>query len=354
MKKETFKYVLLAIILVSAFLGWLSVYRAITVAGASPWLVPIIWFSFFIISLCLATVVLREFMLVEIAAAVAFLFSLVFARNLWHFAITILCILFLLSAMHRIRKDLDLNIKISLWKSLFTGKSRMVFATILLISSQYFFIIRNDNGPLVIPKLDLAPATQKLVGPVLGIMNPDFKQIQQDDITVDQFIIKTQQNSDSEQSLGMDISSDEFIDSQIPQGLPQAQKDEMKNVAKQKISDAQAQISQKNNELVLSEGRKQLSQLIGRDVQGNEKIADVFSGLVDKKINDYFQPQIQGDQKSSAYPFILTFILFLTILSLGVLLSNLWFAVVIGLFNLCVRLGIVEIKKVMVERETIA
>lgn len=252
--------------------------------------------------------------------------------------------------MRDIRKNLDLNIKIDLWKSLYTGKFKIVLALALVISSQYFFAINNAREQRVVPKLDLSLITSKLIQPVLVMINPNLKSIQKEGLTVDQFIVQSQQKNADANSL----FTDEMIDQQIPENLPSEQRVALKQEALRQISDSQTQLSQKNSELILLEGRKQLSQMVGRDINGDEKISDVFAGLVDKKINDFFQPKISGDSQSSFYSYIIATILFLTIWPLGSILSLLWFAIVIFVFKILVRFGLIEIKTVTVQREMIA
>lgn len=348
MKREKMKYVLITVTLLVAFFSWFSVYRAITVAESSTWLVPMLGFSFFAVSLFLSAVLIREAMVLEFLIVASFAFSIFFAFNLWHIVIVGLCILLAISAVMRIRKDLDLNVKVSLWKSFNMGKTKWIFALAFVISSQYFFIVKNIEGQKNIPELDLSAFSQKLVVPILGIMNPNFKEIQKDDLTVDQFILKSQENAKS------DLLGDEFIDSQIPQDLPSDQRDILKKEALKNISDMQRQVSEKNNEFVLREGRRQLSEMVGRQIDGSEKIVDVFSGLINKKMNDYFNSQMAEGDQSSVFPLILAIVLFLTIVPVGSLLGNLWFGIAIFIFNTLVRSGIVEIRKVQVEREMIA
>ena len=93
--------------------------------------------------------------------------------------------------------------------------------------------------------------------------------------------------------------------------------------------------------------------MVGQNITGNEKIADVFAGLIDKKINDFFQPKITGDLHSSLYSYIVAVILFLTIWPLGTIMAFLWFLIVILVFKIFVYTGLVEIKTVTVQREMI-
>jgi hypothetical protein len=351
-KKNILKYSLIGFVLLSGFLSWFSVFSTSKISGTSAWSLSIVFFSLFIIAMCLATILINQEIVVEIVVAITFLSSLIFTFFLWYFVILLFAVLLVLAGLREIRKDLDLNIKVDLWKSLYVGKFKIVLALALLISSQYFFMTNSPNGQKTIPKLDFSSVTSKLIQPILVMINPNFKSVQKEGLTVDQFIIQSQQKKDDAST--NPIFSEEMIDQQIPSNLPSEQRTELKKEALKQISDSQTQLSQKNNELVIQEGRKQLSQMIGHAVNGNEKIADVFAGLIDKKINDFFQPKIEGDSRSSLYSYIVATILFLTIWPLGSIMALLWFAIVILVFKTLVYCGLVEIKTVTVQREMIA
>ena len=350
-KKNILKYSLFGFILIFGFFSWFSVYRAMKIPEASIWLMPIIWFSLYVIAMCLAIVLVRQEIAVELAITFSFLLSLIFTFSIWYFAIFIFCVFLMLSAVRNIRKDLDLNIKISLWKSLLVGKFKIIIVLALLISSQYFFFVSKTDGQKTVPKFNISVMSSKMIEPILGIINPDFKKIKQDGITVDKFILENQNNSD----INFLSNNEETIDQQIPADLPSKQREALKQQALQQINDSKAQLLQKNNELIQQQGRKQLSEMVGRDLKGDEKIADVFAGFIDKKINDYFQPQVDNNNKSSSLlSYIVAAVLFLTIWPIGSVLGVLWFAIVIIIFKILLYFGLVEITTVTVEREMIA
>lgn len=352
MKQKILKYSLFGAVLLAGFLAWFLVDRTPGFSGASAWLLPILCFSVYAICLSLMAILVKQEIVFEFVIIISLFFSFIFAFSKWHFIVLAFCILLMLAALRDMRKDLDLNIKIDLWKSLFAGRFKMILALALVISSQYFFMLNNTNGEKVIPKLDTASFTKKLVEPILGIINPNFKTIQEEGLTVDQFIVKSQQENGNVTLPGIDFDSE--IDRQIPADLPVEQKDALKQQALKEISNSQANLSQKNQELVLQQGRSQLSQMVGHAVSGNEKISDVFAGLIDKKINDYFQPRVAGDAQSALFSYIIAMVLFLTIWPLGTVLSVFWFGLVIVIFKIIVHFGLVEIKTVTVQREMIA
>jgi len=348
-KKNILKYSLIGLVIFFGFLSWFSVYRAMKIPEASVWLMPIVWFSLYIISMCLAIVLVRQEITVELVITFSFLLSLAFTFSIWYFVILIFCAFLMLSAVRNIRKDLNLNIKISLWKSLFVGKFKIIIVLALLISSQYFFFINKANGQKTVPEFDISSVSSKLIEPILGIINPDFKKIEQDGLTVDQFILENQKNNENNSLFNIG----DIVDQQIPENLPSEQKEALKQQALQQINDSRAQLSEKNNELVLEEGHAQLSQLTGKNVSGNEKISDVLAGLIDKKINDFFQPQIGNESPSALLSYIVAAVLFLTIWPIGSVLGIVWFAVIIVIFKILLYFGLVEIKTVTVEREMI-
>ena len=352
MKKNILKYSLFGCILLFGFFSWFSVYNIPKLSGLDAWILSIIFFSLYVISMCLAAILVRQEVAMEIVIFVSFFLSLIFAFSLWHFIVIMLSILLMLAALRNIRKDLDLNIKVDLWKSLYTGKFKMILALVLIISSQYFFMINGTNGQKFVPKLDFSSVTSRLIQPILVMLNPNFKSVQKDGLTVDQFIIQSQQKN-TDDAVSNQSLMEEMVDQQIPKNLPAEQQTTLKQQALQQIADSKNQLSQKNNELVLQEGREQLSQMVGHNMDGDEKIADVFAGLIDKKLNDFFQPRISGDSQSSSYSYILTAILFLTIWPLALIMSLFWFTIVLVAFKLFICLGLVEITTVTVQREMI-
>ncbi len=71
-------------------------------------------------------------------------------------------------------------------------------------------------------------------------------------------------------------------------------------------------------ELYLRSGREQFSALVGRPVSGDEKITDIFSLAIQRKMITYLSGgETTRHSSSEAVPFILSVLLFLTLLPLG-------------------------------------
>ena len=104
---------------------------------------------------------------------------------------------------------------------------------------------------------------------------------------------------------------------------------------------------------LMENGRKKLSDLLEREMKGDEKTSFVFSEIINKKINENFQSNISKEKGNSTWPIVLTFILFLTIWPLGSLLAD---GLAFGtgfIFWLTLKFKLVKIVKVMVEAQRI-
>ena len=233
MKKNILKYSLFGFVLLSGFFSWFSIYRAMKIPEASIWLVPMVWFSLYIISIYLITILIHQEIAVEFVIILSFLMSLIFTFSIVYFIILFFCVFIVFSAVRAIKKDLVLNTKVKLWGTLFVGKLRIVFVLALLISSQYFFFASKVNGQKNVPKFDASPISSKIIEPFLGFINPDFKKIKEDGLTVDQFILENQKNN-ADNSF---FNTEDIVDQQIPENLSIKQKETLKQQALQQIND---------------------------------------------------------------------------------------------------------------------
>ena len=114
-------------------------------------------------------------------------------------------------------------------------------------------------------------------------------------------------------------------------------------------SSARDQVSQKNEELILSIGRKQFSEVVGTSVKGDEKISEIFAGLINNKI-DNFNPS-GGEENSSIFLIVFAVALFLIVYPLGSILSIIWFLVVRIIIMVLIRFKVFNVKIISVDRE---
>ena len=310
MHRKILSIILASLAMLLACLSWWSVGRAIQSANSFTWATAVSCFSLLFIVLSLSMVLIREILSVELlligVAAASFFFVFVF----WQLAFVLLGLVFLFWGMKRVRRDMELNVKIDLWKSLQMGRSLLIIGFAIVITSQYYFTIQKADGPKIVPHFETGSLVGTLSTKIMAFVNPDFKALQQNGITVDEFILQTQQNQTG--------------------NVPGAYTD-----------------------LVLQQGRAQLSQMTGENLNGSEKMSDVFSGFIDKKIDDYFSPSVENPNASKALPFIMSAILFFTIWPIGSFVSIFLILIAWLIFLVFVRLGFVTIRKIPVEMEVL-
>lgn len=329
MKRKILNYFLAFLTLLVSFLAWFSVEQAINVANSSTWGMPMFWFSFFFISLSLGLVLIKRLVLVELIAGAAFLSSWFFvfsAEGRWlHLLMIIISFLFVSWGISRIRRDLKLNIKVDLWKTLRMGSTFFIFSISLIVSSQYYFETKTANIESVWPKFKIGALSDKLTAKIISSVNPDFKDLQSDGITVNQFILENQKNQFK------DIGGLEQITGQAGESVWEI-----------------------TEQLGLAEGRKNLSEMVGMELTGQEKIADVFSGIVNNKINNFVAPNhFSSNENIPLLRLLLAFALFLMVMSLGSMLSIFLLPLVKFIFFLLVKFDLVKILKIQKEVEEI-
>lgn len=353
-KNKILKYSLVSLTLLISILSWYSASQAITVPGSSVWLLPVVLFSFLAIILYLDIILIKELSSVQVLVAFSLLIDYLFVLELGHLPAILIAILFAFWAISKIEKDLRLNVKLDLWKSIRTGSTMLIFALSLIIASQYYFQIKDSDKQNLIPQFNIGSWTGGLTSKILSAINPGFKNLDNEDLTVDEFILQIQKNQGPGSGMPGDLNGQ--INDEIEKSNPNmtfAQKQILKEQSIKNLNSAQNDLSQIQQQLVLREGRNKFSEIAGRNLTGNEKVSDVLSELINTKINQYLGSGLSDTSSSSPLPFILSVVLLLTIFPLGSFLNTFWILLVKLIFFILLKLGIVTVEKVQVEMEVI-
>jgi len=177
MPKKILKFSLFFLSLVVAFFSWLSVSSAINVPNSSVWFLPTIWFALFYIFYSLEFILVSEKFLISLSIILGLFLSLIFAPNLRHALILLLAMVLLFISYRQIRKDLGMNVKLHLPKTLRMGKTAFMLALALVISSQYYFEGK-EAGLLKIPSFDAGVILDnKWAQEFLYKINPDLQKM---------------------------------------------------------------------------------------------------------------------------------------------------------------------------------
>ena len=329
MKTTITKYVIAGLAVISGIVSWMTVDWAINIPNSSHWALPTICFTIFFITIALSVILIKKRYIILLILAASFFASLFFSFSLWHVLMLLLCFLLAGVAAERIAADLRLNIKFNISRSVRTGRSLMILALSIAIASQYYAEIRNNNQIEIIPEFEMGDAINR----ILPMMFPDLKNNLEDDLTVDDFIKEV-----SEQNIGNFIGDSSTID--LPGGSVALSNDQME------------QIVQNSQDRIIEEERKNLSKMAGMTLTGDEKISDVFSEMINQKINTFFAPSLQPGSQP-ILPWLASFILFLTVASLGSLLGSLVGYFIALLFWIMRKIGLVSVSRVQVEMEVI-
>jgi hypothetical protein len=334
MNKKIIQYVLLAVAIVISFFAFWSVERAVFIPEASDWLAPIFWFSCLFILLGLNIALVRDKKIIYPTLFLFLLPSLIFSPNFWQVLIILFGWLLLLAANARIRGDIEYGKKIKLWRSLRFGKAYIYLALALVISGQYYFLVKDAPTQKILPDFKVDAVTNYLAPNILSVVSPDFSASVDGEMTVDQFIIQMQKSQ-------MDQAG--YSQEKLAK-LPESERAKLQKQINEEIG--------KNQDILLDEGRKKFAEISGQPVDGSEKIAAVFSEIIDNKLNDYLKP---GNINTEVLPVapIMTFVLFLTIASLGSLLGIILVLMAAGIFWILVQAKLVLISKVQAEVEII-
>ncbi|MEI7891023.1 MAG: hypothetical protein WCI36_03550 [bacterium] len=350
MKRDIIEIAIGSVTVIFAFCFWLFVKNAIVVSTASTWLGPIVVASFFLVFLCLSILLFRRMIFLEIVLLLSLATSAFFAFNWLQFVVIALGHIFMFIAARKIRNDMELNIKISPVKSLQAGKTYLIFAISIVVCMQYFLIIRGFEGEKKVPYFDAGFVTKKIAIPFLSSVSPQFKALENEKLTVDEFVLQSQSQMAKD---GLTQEEEKMLDEQLPEKMTVAQKEIIKKQARENFSNTQAQITEKNKVLILEAGRRQFSDMVGTKVTGNEKIGDVFTGLINNRVNGYFNPKVGDGQSNSTLPMILAIVLFLIVFPLAVLLCTFLFWITGFVLYVLIKSKVLEVKSVMISKEVL-
>lgn len=352
MKKMYVQSALVFLALASSCLGWFYVDRAINSVSSGDWITPVIWFFLVFVFISLSVAMLNNTWVLMALSLGSFAGSLFFVFNFWHCIFVVLGCLLAFASFLRIKRDMRFNVKIDLWKSIRMGKILLILSFSLVITSQFYFQAKNIDAKNFIPKLKVGDQTSNfIVSNVLPQFIPGFQvpgNTKNQGLTVDEFILQSQKSQTGDGNVISEKLKSEILENNLRNLTPE-QEAEIRN----QIEKDSNQLL--NDEEVLRQTRGQLSDFVGMDLSGEEQIVDVFSAMINQKMADFLSPGAEVNTENTPFlPITLSMILFLTIISLGSLLSSVGMMIAKLLFRLMVVIGIVKIETKKVDMEIIA
>ena len=239
--------------------------------------------------------------------------------------------------LFRIREENASRIRLSVRRSLAWGAPLLVASFSLGFALFYFCTVRPLPIDVVLPRVSFGPKTGGILTRMLSLLNPDFRSADVSNLTVDEFLRAT--NGDAE------LIGGEIAALQQRSGASSGFSNDSYASGMDLIS-----LDQVREDAVLSAGRDRFSHLIGRKLSGNERMADVLSEIVNRRVASF---STEAESYQNLVPSILAIVVFLTVYSTISLLSFLWIFSVRILFSLLRLFRLVRVVSVPAKQEVV-
>ncbi len=310
MKKKITELSLFLITVSLAFGSWFfldhSFFSSLEKASGLAFL----FLSLFFIVLTLDFLILNATFLLRALLAVSLSISLFFTPNFFHLGILILVFLFLFSGQLLSQMEEKKRVTLDFYKIILPAKFIIVFSLALVVASQYFFIAKDKPVEEVIPKINFGQSSYgaRIVETGASMLGLDGV-MENPNLSVDDFILET------------------YVEDR--------------------------QLSFFERQIVLEEGRKNLSQIAGKNLEGNEKISTILPVIVNEKINQLLI-SLAAKNNLPVIPAIMAAALFLVVISSGIIFGRLYLLFSSGIFWLMIKSNLLNIKKISVDKEVLA
>lgn len=318
--REIFGAILVCIVGLLSVGAWYS-FSEIMLAPdiISMWQV-LAWF-FVLASVFVVGTVVWGHTLFRISGAVGlFLPSMMFIFSWYHALISCGAVFFAWWGICIIQNELRDRVRFHFFKVVRSGRLALIFALSLSLSSGYFAFSQHASWEDLLPHFHIHEGASMLTFRAASYLYPDLKKAVDDRASVDDFLLRMSESQENAAAAGEAISTNTMETlKNVLYGFP-----ESKNSALPlSVNDLDKNNAMLARELYLRSGREQIAALVGRNVSGDEKIADVFSLALEHKIAHMFgsDGEVSRSVPSGALPLILTILLFLTLMPFGATLG---------------------------------
>lgn len=352
--REIFGIFLILILGLLALGAWQSFFSAIVIEGVADSWKPTLWFCVLALCFFLGTAIWAAAWSRLTASAAVFLPGIFFFPS-WEYAVVgILASALAFWSTMVIAQDLADHLRFRFARSVRTGTFFFVLGLSLALSSGYYVFLKNTSWEELVPRFRVGEEMTQIIFKVAGVVNPSFAELSQGDATVDEFLLSLEKNKKEadtdtdhpEESQDMPASLDTL---NIPPAVSLFLQERgivlSSDVNREKIE----------REIFLLSGREQIATLVGQPVEGDEKISDVLSLALQRKLIALLKGEKTTEHVASpAVPFFLALLLFFTLLSLISLLSVLCVAGAGLLFSGLLWIGWLKLDTIPAEQQRLA
>ncbi|MFC1645103.1 hypothetical protein ACFL08_03680 [Patescibacteria group bacterium] len=318
MKKNIVEWGLLSLLISLSLVSWWSVDNIIFSSQSISWSFSVIMFSLLIALFYLFLIIEKKKVIIFLGIACAFFSSLIFAPELYHF-LFILISFFLASLAHfMIKREMGLITSVEVWRIVRPAKILIILAITLTIASQHHYSTLNSDVGNNIPEVKLGKTESKLAASLIALFNEDFTVENMESVTVDDFLLgQIKKNSEKNAGVIVDETMLELYYSKA-----------------------------------VSEGRSNFAELAGRDIVGDEKAFDVFSEVVNNKINEFFGKNI-SPEVVAFIPWTIFVFLFIMVFSIASVLMPFIIIFAKLVFYILVKIKVIDLDFEDIKKEII-
>lgn len=318
-KKEITKYFFMFGAITGSIYFWLVISKLVNTTESENWLIPIIIFGvifiFWSLAILLENIRWRFFLFGGILIFV----GAIFTQSIFFIVTAILAIEILYLGTIWVHESMEARIRLNIWMSLRLGRRLFVVAMTLVVVGGFLMPVLLSGEERVLPLINIGEKQAKLISKVISIFDSNLDAKKSAEMTVDEYILEQQTkfNDGSENILG---------DNNIPERFAIIER-----------------------QTILTAGRESISKLVERNINGNEKIMNIFVEIINNKINNYFNTEVS--QVSGFVPLLFSALSFFVMFSIGSFITSFLTFFVAAIFKLLLLTKLVKLgtKEVQVE-----
>lgn len=324
--------------------SWQVFFDAVLIPDVANTVTALFWFSLLGAAFLLGTVVWKERFSQVIAPIVVFAPSFLFVQTWYHLTFVIMAGMFAYLAIRFVQDEIRDRVHFRFFHAR-AGQFTFLLGLSLALSSAYFASIKGETWEELVPRFSVGEGTAAIAIKTVAYVYPEWKNLANEGMTVDGFLLSLQKDKEGEVV--------------VPEGMASLNPADFPGLAeylKQNVLEGGAMTKEElTEELYLRTGREQIAKLTGKTVQGNEKIADVFSSAIQHRIITVLSgEQVSHHLSPAIVPLVLALLLFLTLLSLGAIAAYFWLGISFLVFQIALFFGWVKLERVMREQEILA
>ncbi len=336
-KRDIVGIFLLFFVALVALGAWRAFFMVMITPGVSDIWQPMPWFALLATFFFLGTAVWKTPAFQGAGSVLLFIPGFFFIVAWEYVVVSVIAMGLVFWSVTDITHEFKERLHFRFFRSIRAGQFFFIAGLALSLSGGYYVFLKQASWEELVPRFRVGEEMTAVIFKVASVINPSFSTLSNGDTTVDEFLLGLERSKSEETLLLESERTVSVTSSSIDIGGTVAG-----NVSGQQLAD----------EMFLRSGREQIAGLAGRPVEGNEKISDILSIALQRKLIGFL-----GEQKttehipSQAVPFFLALLLFFTLLPVISILGLLCILMAELLFVLSLRIGWLALESISVEQK---